>query len=66
MILIPQRLFDNPKVSTILRDGNVCILRKELTEPVVNRQGYISNHVVSMLKTFEVSETSKVLISHYL
>ena len=48
MILIPQRLFDNPKVTTILRDGNVCILRKELTEPVVNRQGYISNHVVSI------------------
>lgn len=48
MILIPQRLFDNKQVTTILRDGNVCILRKEITEPVVNREGYISNHVVSI------------------
>lgn len=49
MILIPQRLFDSPQVSTILRDGNVCILKKKLTEPVVNREGYISNHVISIL-----------------
>jgi len=48
MILIPQRLFDNKNVRTILRDGNVCILNKELTEPVVNREGYISNHVISI------------------
>lgn len=48
MILIPQRLFENKNVNVILRDGNVCILNKELTEPVVNRQGYISNHVVSI------------------
>ena len=49
MILIPQRLFESPQVTTILRDGNVCILQKELTEPVVKREGYISNHVVSIV-----------------
>ncbi len=49
MILIPQRLFDAPGVATILRDGNVCILQKELTAPVLDRQGYISNHVISIL-----------------
>lgn len=49
MILLPQRLFDNPQVSTILRDGNVCILRKSLTEEVVQREGYISNHAISMV-----------------
>ena len=32
MILIPQRLFNNPQVTTILRDGNVCILAKELPQ----------------------------------
>lgn len=60
MILIPQRLFESPDVKTVLRDGNVCILKKELTEPVVNREGYISNHVVSIvlegeqqIKTFD-------------
>ncbi|MEM7105282.1 MAG: AraC family transcriptional regulator [Bacteroidota bacterium] len=49
MILIPQRLFDDERVTTILRDGNVCILRKMLTAPIVNREGYISNHVISVL-----------------
>ena len=49
MILIPQRLFGDRHVKTIMRDGNVCILSKEMTTPVVNREGYISNHVVSIL-----------------
>ncbi|MEL6863754.1 MAG: AraC family transcriptional regulator [Bacteroidota bacterium] len=49
MILIPQRLFGDSQVTTILRDGNVCILRKELTQPIIQRQGYISNHVVSIV-----------------
>ena len=53
MILIPQRLFDAPQVTTILRDGNVCILKKALTEPIVNREGYISNHVISILLSGE-------------
>ena len=48
MVLIPQRLFDNPQVKTILRDGNVCILTKDLTAPILKREGYISNHVVSI------------------
>ncbi|MEM6631144.1 MAG: AraC family transcriptional regulator [Bacteroidota bacterium] len=49
MILIPQKLFGDPRVSILLRDGNVCILQKELHEPVLNREGYISNHVISIL-----------------
>jgi len=53
MILIPQRLFEDQQVTTILRDGNVCILKKALTEPIVNREGYISNHVVSILLSGE-------------
>ncbi|MFK7979060.1 MAG: AraC family ligand binding domain-containing protein [Saprospiraceae bacterium] len=48
MLLIPQRLFDNPQVTTILRDGNICILAKELTKPVLQKEGYISNHVISI------------------
>jgi hypothetical protein len=38
MILIPQRLFGNKQVTTLLRDGNNCILKKQLHEPVVNRE----------------------------
>ncbi|MEO1513371.1 MAG: AraC family transcriptional regulator [Bacteroidota bacterium] len=53
MILIPQRLFADERVRTILRDGNTCILQKELHRPILNRQGYISNHVISILLSGE-------------
>lgn len=49
MILIPQRLFGNKEVKIIFRDGNVCILEKQLSESLLNREGYISNHVISIL-----------------
>lgn len=49
MILIPQRLFGNKEVKIILRDGNVCILEKKLSNSLHNREGYISNHVISIL-----------------
>lgn len=53
MILIPQRLFQDKQVTTILRDGNICILQKELTYPVAQREGYVANHVVSILLSGE-------------
>ena len=49
MIIIPQRLFGEKNVHTILRNGNVCILSKELNQAIINREGYISNHVISIL-----------------
>lgn len=49
MILIPQRLFHDKQVKVILRDGNSCILKKTLDRPIRNREGYISNHAVSVL-----------------
>jgi len=53
MILIPQRLFGSKGVRTILRDGNVCILEKQLNKAVTEREGYISNHVISILLSGE-------------
>lgn len=53
MILIPQKLFEDKNVTTILRDGNVCVLSKELTETVIAKEGYVSNHVVSILLSGE-------------
>ncbi|HFA49942.1 MAG TPA: AraC family transcriptional regulator [Bacteroidetes bacterium] len=49
MILIPQKLFADKQVTTILRDGNACILSKELTDEVKGKEGYVSNHVISIL-----------------
>ena len=53
MIIIPQRLFHDPQVKTILRDGNVCVLKKSLSQPLVEREGYIANHVIAMLLSGE-------------
>ncbi|WMX13055.1 AraC family transcriptional regulator [Aureispira sp. CCB-E] len=53
MILIPQRLFKSEGVQIILKDGNVCILSKALNRPVLRREGYISNHVISMVLSGE-------------
>lgn len=49
MILIPQKLFESPEVKVILREGNSCILSKQLDQPALEREGYISNHVVSVV-----------------
>ncbi len=49
MILIPQRLFGNKEVKILLRDGNTCVLEKKLSESLYQREGYISNHVISIL-----------------
>lgn len=49
MLIIPQQLFEQPSVRTLLRSGNTAILAKSLSEPVYEREGYVSNHVVSMV-----------------
>ena len=49
MILIPQRLFTDPRVRTLLRHGNACWLHKTLTTPTLDREGYVSNHAVSIV-----------------
>lgn len=49
MILIPQRLLDQPFMQQILSDGESYILRKTLNEPALNREGYISKSVLSMV-----------------
>ena len=49
MILIPQRLFDDARVRTLLRAGNRAWLHKRLTTPTLDREGYVSNHAVSIV-----------------
>lgn len=65
MVLIPQRLFTDPNVSILLRDGNNCILRKSLPAALEAREAYLSNHVVSIvlageqrIKTYDESVIS--------
>lgn len=49
MLIIPQQLFEQPNVHTLLRSGNTAVLVKSLSEPVYEREGYVSSHVVSMV-----------------
>ena len=49
MILVPQRLFEDERVRTLMRIGNGCFLHKTLPEPTVDREGYVSNHAVSIV-----------------
>ncbi|WP_020570925.1 AraC family transcriptional regulator [Neolewinella persica] len=49
MILIPQRLFNDKNVRTLMQDGNTCILHKELPEALIGREAYVSNHVISVV-----------------
>jgi len=49
MILIPQRLFTDTNVRTLAREGNNCILHKELPAPLREREAYVANHVVSLV-----------------
>ncbi len=49
MNLIPQRLFGQPAVQVLMREGNTCILRKTLQQNRLDQEGYISQHVVSMV-----------------
>lgn len=67
MILIPQKLFELAEVNTVLRSGNVCVLEKTLTKPVSKREGYVSNHVISIVLAGEqritTYEEEKIIVS---
>ena len=49
MILIPQSLFSLSEVTIILQDGHNCIIKKEPSETIRQKEGYISNHAISIL-----------------
>ncbi len=49
MISIPQRLLNQPFIEQVLNDGQSYVLKKKLTEPTLNREGYIAKSVLSMV-----------------
>ncbi|UZR94724.1 helix-turn-helix domain-containing protein [Chondrinema litorale] len=53
MIVIPQKLFNDTQVSIILRDGNICVLQKELPVSVKQREGYVASHAISFVQSGE-------------
>lgn len=51
MILVPQRLFSAPTVQTLARDGNNCLLHKQLPTAQLEREAYVANHAVSLVQS---------------
>ena len=49
MILVPQRLFTSEYVRTLSREGNRCILHKELPQSIRGREAYVANHAISLV-----------------
>lgn len=49
MILVPQRLFTAPTVRILARDGQNCILHKQLPTEQIEQEAYVANHVVSLV-----------------
>ena len=50
MILLPQRLFGQPGITTLLRDDTAAILTKSLTASLPAREGYVSCHTISLVR----------------
>lgn len=53
MIVIPQRLFADPNIKLLAREGQNAILIKSLTEDLLGREAYIANHAISIVLSGE-------------
>lgn len=49
MITVPQKLLNSPQVEVIHHDAACTILRKQLQEPLLNQQSYVSRHAISVV-----------------
>lgn len=49
MLSIPNRLFDESFINTFFRSPNLSIIKKDLSNNALNRNSYISQHVISVV-----------------
>lgn len=49
MIIIPNRLYQEPFVEVLHQNKHFSILRKQLKQTLINRQSYVSMHAVSIV-----------------
>jgi AraC family transcriptional regulator, exoenzyme S synthesis regulatory protein ExsA len=47
--ILPQLFYQTPEVEKLLVDGLSCIIHKKLTEPVLNKEGYVSTHAITLV-----------------
>jgi AraC family transcriptional regulator, exoenzyme S synthesis regulatory protein ExsA len=47
--ILPQLFYQTPSVDKILVDGLSCIIHKVITTPVLNKEGYVSAHAITLV-----------------
>ncbi|MFZ6013816.1 MAG: helix-turn-helix domain-containing protein [Bacteroidota bacterium] len=47
--ILPQLFYQSPDIKKILVDGLSCIIHKELGQPVLHKEGYVSTHAVTLV-----------------
>ena len=47
--ILPQLFYQDPKITKVLVDGLSCIVHKQLSEPVLRKEGYVSTHAITLV-----------------
>lgn len=53
MLVIPQKLFESPHVTILLRKTDAVVLHKQLPESLLQREGYLSMPVIGLVLSGE-------------
>jgi AraC family transcriptional regulator, exoenzyme S synthesis regulatory protein ExsA len=47
--ILPQLFYHDSKITKVLVDGLSCIVHKQLSEPVLGKEGYVSTHAITLV-----------------
>jgi AraC family transcriptional regulator, exoenzyme S synthesis regulatory protein ExsA len=47
--VLPQAMYENNSILKILRDGQSCVLYKEIAEATFHKEGYLSTHAITLV-----------------
>lgn len=47
--VLPQAMYENNAIHKILRDGQSCVLYKEIGQTTLHKEGYVSTHALTMV-----------------
>ena len=47
--ILPQLFYQDSKITKVLVDGLSCIVHKQLSEPVLQKEGYVSTHAITLV-----------------
>lgn len=47
--ILPQLFYQTPEIDKILVDGLSCVIHKVLREPVLQKEGYVSAHAITLV-----------------